>query len=139
MPSVGVDDAVDDGETEAGAAGTRGEEGIAGARADLRVHALAGVDDVDREPVDAVVGGGVDAHGERPGRAHGLHAVVDEVVEHLAKQVRVAPHAPPVALDFDLDFARLALGVDQAQGPLDTGRSASRAQNCWRCTLTGRA
>ena len=53
-PPWRVDDAVDDGEAEARAARARGEERIVRAAAHLRVHALAGVLDVDRHALGAV-------------------------------------------------------------------------------------
>ena len=51
-----------------GPARTRREERIARARAHLRVHSLAGVDDVHREPVHALLGRRAHAHRERAAR-----------------------------------------------------------------------
>src|SRR5580692_4156080 len=55
VAAVRLDDPVDDRETEAGAARARREERIERPRSHLGVHALAGVDDVDREAVDPTV------------------------------------------------------------------------------------
>ena len=107
VPPVGVDDPVHDREPEPRPARARGEERVARARADLRVHALAGVDDVHREPVLPLVLHRPNADRERSAVVHRLHGVVDQVVEDLAQEVRVSPDARLGDLVVQLDAHRL--------------------------------
>src|SRR5438132_1413864 len=79
-----------DRETETRAARTRRKERRPRARADLRVHALAGVAHLDDHARDAVLARRLGAHGQRAAAAHRLTCVLHEVVEDLAKHVRVS-------------------------------------------------
>ena len=118
-PAVGVDDPIDDREPQPGAARPRGEERVERSRSNLRVHAFAGVDDVDGEPLDAAFGRGPNADRQRPVGSHRLHRVVDQVVEDLPQQVRVSPDAAFARFDPELRTDPLLVGARERQGPLE--------------------
>ncbi len=99
--------------------GTRREERIERARSNLGVHSFAGVDDVDGQPFGPSVADGAHAHGERAVGAHRLHRVVDQVVEDLAQEVRVAPDAALARLDAELRADLLLVRARERQRPLE--------------------
>src|SRR5207253_10665097 len=101
LAAVGLDDAVDDGEAEAGAPLLGGEERVEDALQVVGADALARVGDLEqrlvvvaREPhVDAAAGRG------------GVGGVAEKVPEHLAELPRVGPDQHSLGLRLHIDAA----------------------------------